>query len=210
MGILLRPFRLAGFKVSGLAVNIGCCLSINQSINGRHYHPRSPVCPPPRTGAGVWSGRRHHQAATTMATTTAVWACMTMWWLPRASSARPTYPASQAWPSRVQHSANYRSPQAFAKQKVMVVGASLSGVEVAAEVARHAQNVVHVMSRPLWVMPRYLPSTLSSPAPAFLPLDLVLYRRSKRKTKREVVFRDEAANRCVLYICMYVTNWMRT
>ncbi|CAN0349691.1 unnamed protein product, partial [Phaeothamnion confervicola] len=89
----------------------------------------------------------------------------------------------------VMHSSEYRSPAAFAGKRVLVLGASFSAVELAAEVAPHAAAVIHAVPRPLWVLPRYLPASAEgpeSPRPAFLPLDLVLYRSTNRTYAKEV------------------------
>ncbi|KAF8068234.1 flavin-containing monooxygenase [Scenedesmus sp. PABB004] len=51
-------------------------------------------------------------------------------------------PGAAAWPGRQLHSHNYRSPDAFAGQTVVVVGASNSGEDVSREVAAVADRVV--------------------------------------------------------------------
>lgn len=48
-------------------------------------------------------------------------------------------------------------------------------------------SVVHVFPRPMWVIPRYLPTDAASPAPTFAPLELVIYRHSRRAGGDEVL-----------------------
>ncbi|CAB9500729.1 monooxygenase [Seminavis robusta] len=68
------------------------------------------------------------------------------------------------------HSSQYRSPSQFANQTVAVVGASFSALEIAADVRKHAANVISILPNIPYVLPRYV-------GPAFSPLDTVLYRR---------------------------------
>lgn len=68
-----------------------------------------------------------------------------------------------------------------------VVGASLSAVEIAAELAQSARSLGHVAPRPFWVLPRYVaadPGCASSP---FMPLDLAFYRRGAPGPQHEVM-----------------------
>lgn len=48
-------------------------------------------------------------------------------------------------------------------------------------------SVVHVFPRPMWVIPRYLPTNAASAAPTFVPLELLVYRRSRRAGDEEVL-----------------------
>ncbi|CAI5948162.1 unnamed protein product [Closterium sp. NIES-65] len=93
------------------------------------------------------------------------------------------------------HSANYRSSDAFAGKKVVVVGTSFSGVDIAADVASKASEVIHVITKPFWLLPRFLPADPSDPASPFLPLDLCFYRRASRPSPSLVVLRSEEARR---------------
>ncbi|KAG0650793.1 Flavin-monooxygenase glucosinolate S-oxygenase 3 [Hyphodiscus hymeniophilus] len=88
------------------------------------------------------------------------------------------------------------------KRKIVVVGGQMSGVEVAANIAMQLSDcinapekevmtweqweVVHVVQKPVWVMPLFLPRNpqlervendekINNPAPDFLPCDLVSY-----------------------------------
>lgn len=91
------------------------------------------------------------------------------------------------------------------KRKVVVVGGSLSAVEVISDLCINSNSirseassaekekarpnfweVIHVVPRPFWILPRFLPhlkrtsSDTSSTSPKkFLPLDLILYDASK-------------------------------
>src|SRR5690625_3639336 len=59
----------------------------------------------------------------------------------------PTIPGQEAYQGRVLHVADYRSPEEFAGQRVVVVGAGNSAVQVAHELADHAQTSLAVRDR---------------------------------------------------------------
>lgn len=100
---------------------------------------------------------------------------------------RPAVPGLGAFPGCTIHSAEYRSAAPFAGKRVAVVGASFSGVDIAADVAHVAADVAHIVTQELWVLPRYIPHDPSSPAPFLLPLDLALYRRTGRESPAETL-----------------------
>ncbi|KXZ47823.1 hypothetical protein GPECTOR_32g435 [Gonium pectorale] len=126
----------------------------------------------------------------------------------------PQIPGLETFPGLVIHSKDYRGPSSLTgRRRVAVVGGGHSAVDIAADLAAgvsqgtaappsaqagdtavHAAaaaastSVVHVLPRPFWVIPRYLPSDPQSPHPAFLPLDLQLYRRSRRQGSGERLF----------------------
>ncbi|RKT88536.1 putative flavoprotein involved in K+ transport [Saccharopolyspora antimicrobica] len=52
---------------------------------------------------------------------------------------RPELPALDGYTGVVRHSADYRSPEPFAGQRVVVVGAGNSAVQIAVELAEHAE-----------------------------------------------------------------------
>ena len=72
------------------------------------------------------------------------------------------------------HSRDFRTADGFRGQKVAVVGASFSGYEIAATLAGAGVDVVHVVNRSCWVLPRFF--TLSEDGPR-TPYDMILYRR---------------------------------
>lgn len=104
----------------------------------------------------------------------------------------PEIPGLENFKGRCIHSFDYdeRDPLKGAR-KIVVVGGRLSGVEVAADLAlrvaslleseRSKIEIIHLISKPLWVLPRYMPfqSTEDSAAPGVLPLDLVLFSALK-------------------------------
>ncbi|MGD7706666.1 flavin-containing monooxygenase [Microlunatus sp. Y2014] len=59
----------------------------------------------------------------------------------------PTIPGREAFEGRVLHVADYRSPEEFADQRVVVVGAGNSAVQVAHELAEHAETSLAVRDR---------------------------------------------------------------
>ncbi|KAH7391690.1 hypothetical protein BKA66DRAFT_412625 [Pyrenochaeta sp. MPI-SDFR-AT-0127] len=105
----------------------------------------------------------------------------------------------------VQHSSKFRDLSALAETagKIVVIGGGISGSEAAAQAAFQISNAIsspgtprpvhadskvyHVLNRPLYALPRYLPqdpynagSQDFNLAPKFLPIDLVLYNLSRR------------------------------
>jgi hypothetical protein len=97
-----------------------------------------------------------------------------------------------------QHSSRFRSLAALTDKagKIVVIGGGISGSEAAAQAALqisdakhspgapkpvHANSTVyHIINRPFYCLPRYLPQDPTNPASGFLPLDLVLYNLSRR------------------------------
>ena len=73
------------------------------------------------------------------------------------------------------------------KHRILVVGGRLSGAEVPADIALHASSlpaeqrarveILHLVSRPFWSLPRMLPfaNPADAQAPRVLPLDQVIY-----------------------------------
>lgn len=70
------------------------------------------------------------------------------------------------------HSAQYRTPSAFAGQDVVVAGMGASAAEISPELLDHARSVTLAIRTPLWVSPKHL-------APR-IPLDLLETRVNAR------------------------------
>jgi hypothetical protein len=98
----------------------------------------------------------------------------------------------------IQHSSLFRNLETLTNKagKIVVIGGGISGSEAAAQAALQISNakhspgatksvhanstVYHVINRPFYCLPRYLPQDPVNPASCFLPLDLVLYNLSRR------------------------------
>lgn len=89
----------------------------------------------------------------------------------------PPIPGIETFPGSVIHSTAYSSPEPFKDKHIAIIGGSLSSVEVAEDLAPYAASIHHVIPRPFWIIPKYLPLNPDNPGTTFLPLDLVLYRR---------------------------------
>jgi dimethylaniline monooxygenase (N-oxide forming) len=76
----------------------------------------------------------------------------------------------------VVHSGDYKKAAELAGKRVVVVGGSLSGIEVAGHLATNGTQVSILMSRPVWILPRHAPLGDMGKA----PIDLMLYRRAVR------------------------------
>ena len=102
----------------------------------------------------------------------------------------PSIPGLETFPDgKVIHSSQYKNPSAFQGKRVAVIGAGFSGAEIAADLAIHAE-VFHVFPRPFYVLPRHLPVLDSDLPPAFLPMELVLNRRTNHASFDETSLPD--------------------
>ncbi|MCP5242676.1 MAG: NAD(P)-binding domain-containing protein [Burkholderiales bacterium] len=81
----------------------------------------------------------------------------------------PEYPG--VFSGRMLHSAEYRTPDIFSGQRVLVVGGGNSGCDIAVEAAMVADRVWHSTRRGYWYMPKYL---LGRPADQVGDLMLIL------------------------------------
>ena len=99
-----------------------------------------------------------------------------------------------AFRGTIMHSSDYRSPEQVHDKRVIIVGASMSAGEIAADMVPSAKHVIHIASHNFWSIPRFLPLKPDDPASPFLPLDLVSYRRSTRTSDNEVIFRTAEEN----------------
>jgi len=77
------------------------------------------------------------------------------------------------------HSSQYSTPEPFTGSTVAIIGSSFSALEIAADVAKCAQKVVHIMPRIPWVLPRLVPVPQTGSSPAFVPIDTAIYRRTR-------------------------------
>ena len=68
----------------------------------------------------------------------------------------PQFPGAERFDGHIQHSSDYRGPEAFAGRDVVVVGVGSSGVDVATEVSQVARRVYLSMSSRTWFIPRYI------------------------------------------------------
>ena len=94
------------------------------------------------------------------------------------------------FPGQLLHSSDYRSSDQVRDKRVIIVGASMSAAEIAADIAPAAKQIIHIASRNFWSLPRFIPLVPKDPSSAFLPVDLVAYRRSKRASNNETIFRN--------------------
>jgi dimethylaniline monooxygenase (N-oxide forming) len=54
----------------------------------------------------------------------------------------PTFQGQETFPGQIIHSSDYGAPQPYRGKRVLVVGASASAADIAAELSHHAQNVI--------------------------------------------------------------------
>lgn len=86
------------------------------------------------------------------------------------------------------HSKYYKSAESFQNKTVVVIGSSFSGHEISADLATQT-NVVNIIGRPSWILPRFIPSDPLKNILRF-PVDLVFYNRASRKKNEEVKFKS--------------------
>ncbi|CAG9311402.1 unnamed protein product [Blepharisma stoltei] len=89
----------------------------------------------------------------------------------------------------VSHSHDYWRNYELSGKKVVVVGGSFSGAEIASDISKVAGEVHNIIKYPLWVAPRYFP-------PNNIPVDLCFYSRaaSAFKKTREAKINNRARN----------------
>jgi cation diffusion facilitator CzcD-associated flavoprotein CzcO len=109
---------------------------------------------------------------------------------------KPSLPGDfSGFKGRVIHSSEYTSPESFAGRNVVVVGASFSSAEIAADVATTASSVRNVVPRPSWMIPRFLPVETDRANTAFLPVDLLFYQLSRKRDgegRTEALYKKDA------------------
>lgn len=84
----------------------------------------------------------------------------------------PNIPGLESFPGKIIHSKDYKSGGEFEGLKVLTVGGSFSGVEIAADVTNHAKESYHTFLRPFWIIRRYLLKMGNK-----IPVDLLFYNR---------------------------------
>ncbi|KAG4067053.1 hypothetical protein HA402_000044 [Bradysia odoriphaga] len=70
-------------------------------------------------------------------------------------------PGLESFRGKAIHSKEYRSGEIFAGQKVLTVGGSFSGAEVASDVSDYASVSYHCFREPFWILKRHLPDKKS-------------------------------------------------
>ena len=70
----------------------------------------------------------------------------------------PEFPGAESFRGQLLHSADYKGPEAFAGQRVVVVGASSSASEVAVEVSQAAPGLLLSVRHGTWITPRMVGS----------------------------------------------------
>ena len=84
------------------------------------------------------------------------------------------------------HSKDYKLPESFANQRIVVVGGSFSGIEIAADLYQHAKQVINIVHRPIYILERYVGINSCK-----LPLDLLFYKRPTQNTSNKPPFIQE-------------------
>lgn len=95
----------------------------------------------------------------------------------------PSISGIDTFTGQVIHSKDYKKPSPFQDKKVVVIGNSYSGTEIAAEVSSVAKHTLHCASRAMWVLPRYLPDSKNNTKK---PLDLVFFSRAVTASRKNL------------------------
>jgi cation diffusion facilitator CzcD-associated flavoprotein CzcO len=69
---------------------------------------------------------------------------------------RPSWPGMDIYSGAVVHSSNYRNPEAFSSQRVLVIGFGNSGGEIALDLANGGVDVALAVRSPVQIIPRDL------------------------------------------------------
>lgn len=78
----------------------------------------------------------------------------------------------------IMHSSEYKNNDIRLKDKrVLVVGCSNSGVEIAADLVGNAKSVVNLFRRPFWVLPKFIKTKSSKNEDVYVPRDFLFYTR---------------------------------
>jgi len=92
----------------------------------------------------------------------------------------PSIPGFDAFSGTVMHSSSCTDPSVFSGRHVAVIGGSISGAEVATDIAHLAASVHHVAPLPIYVFPKHFPLDVEDPGSTFLSWDFILYRRQSQ------------------------------
>ena len=119
----------------------------------------------------------------------------------------PDLPGRDAFQGQVLHSAEYKTAAPFAGKRVVTVGPNHSGTDIAADVARVSDRVVHVSHVPIWVVPRYIPADPAAPVSQFHPLDFAFFSRTGAGPKKEETIRTPEFTAFVNTSCAAICGW---
>lgn len=110
-------------------------------------------------------------------------------------------PGLDSFQGRVIHSKEYRSSETFNGLRVLTVGGSFSGAEIASDVSNHASVSYHCFREPFWILRRHLPDNKTGRKT--LPLDLLFYTRSFYQLPTTVSVEESSIskNRYMASIC---------
>lgn len=73
------------------------------------------------------------------------------------------------------HSAQYKDGEKYKNKRVVVIGGSFTGVEIAADLARNGAQIFFVFRKSLWILPKLVPR----PNNSSVPLDLHFYQKNE-------------------------------
>ena len=117
---------------------------------------------------------------------------------------------------RILHSNEYKESNSFVDQNVMIVGGSFSSTDISADLVGKVKQVVNILPRHIYVIPRYLPIDLSSSSSSMIPIDLLFYQMKEEHKQFdsnsmnksiENIFKDEN-NRIATH--NYMTSLLRS
>lgn len=86
----------------------------------------------------------------------------------------PMFPGINDFKGRQIHSSEYNDGSVYTGERVSVIGASFSGIEIASHLAEHGAYVDLIFRNPTWIIPRYGKSSFG---PDKVPIDLIFYSR---------------------------------
>ncbi len=86
----------------------------------------------------------------------------------------PSIPGIETFTGQLIHSKDYKNPSTFKDKIVVVIGNAFSGTEIAAELSLVTAQMIHCISKAMWVLPRYLPDSNNVKQ----PLDLIFFSRA--------------------------------
>jgi dimethylaniline monooxygenase (N-oxide forming) len=90
----------------------------------------------------------------------------------------PIVPKVEDFKGRVMHSSEYRTNHPNLKNKrILVVGSSNSGVEIASDLVGYAKSVINLFRRPFWIIPKFIKRKSDKNEDIYVPKDFLFYTR---------------------------------
>ena len=101
---------------------------------------------------------------------------------------------------KIIHSRDYKIPEEFNHKRVVVIGGAFSGSQISTDVCNNASYVLNVISRPMYVLQRYIKTHSNGKK---LPVDFTFYNRERKleESKLSVQEKNQIAHKIYSGLC---------